>query len=282
MIKLWLALIFVSLVLGSDEKNGTKENLEPESIENDRNGSTTKNVERTTRKFDDFKFNNGTQTTNSSRRVKTQAQINKFVSWKVNYQFDLVSVLRSTSVVQQSNSKNYVKSADSAKAEDNFIENDERIQRFNKLKNRTYEQGHNKYSDQSYAENKKYRTGLRVPDDESSTGVEGQVKNVSSRVGFSFSEVSSKTTLSRANPATNSHTKTTKLQSLSTRQTRRQTRTRSATVTKKAGTKHRTNPTHQTTARVSASLPTSVNYTAFMQPIKDQLCNIDNLKFAEA
>lgn len=172
-----------------------------------------------------------------------------------------------------------MKSADSAKAEDNFIENDERIQRFNKLKNRTYEQGHNKYSDQSYAENKKYRTGLRVPDDEGSTQVEGQVKNVSSRVGFSFSEVSSKSTLSRGNPATVPHTRTTKARSFSTRQTRRQTRTRSATVTKKTGTKH---PTHQTTARVSASLPTSVNYTAFMQPIKDQLCNTDSLKFPEA
>lgn len=175
-------------------------------------------------------------------------------------------------VTQQSNSRNYTKSADSEKAEDNYIENDDRIQKFNKLKNRTYEQGHNKYSDQSYAENKKYRTGLRVPDDESSTQVEGQIKNVSSRVGFSFSEVSSKSTVARANPATVPQTK----------HRSRRTKSHSTTITQKMGTKHQTNPTYKTTARVSASLPTSVNYTSFMQPIKDQLCNIDKLNFPAA
>lgn len=84
MLKLWLILIFVTLVLCADEQNESKEKLEPESTENDRTDSTTKKVTRTTRKFDDFKLNNGTQTTAPAPRVKTQAQINKFVSWKVN------------------------------------------------------------------------------------------------------------------------------------------------------------------------------------------------------
>lgn len=82
MIKLWVTLIFASLVLCADEQNESKGKPEPESTENDRSDSTTKNMARTTRKFDDFKFN-GTQPTASAPRVKTQAQINKFASWKV-------------------------------------------------------------------------------------------------------------------------------------------------------------------------------------------------------
>lgn len=45
----------------------------------------------------------------------------------------------------------------------NFAENDERIESFNEQKNKTYEQGHNDHSDATYEENKKDRTGLKIP-----------------------------------------------------------------------------------------------------------------------
>lgn len=45
----------------------------------------------------------------------------------------------------------------------NFKANDKRIENFNNQTNRTYEQGHNSHSDSSFAENQKFRTGLKAP-----------------------------------------------------------------------------------------------------------------------
>jgi hypothetical protein len=51
---------------------------------------------------------------------------------------------------------------DEARREENFAENDERIEKFNKRENKTYEQGHNEYSDESFTESRKLRTGLKI------------------------------------------------------------------------------------------------------------------------
>lgn len=45
---------------------------------------------------------------------------------------------------------------------ENYVDNDEVIENHNK-KASSYVMGHNKYSDSSYAENKRVRTGLKFP-----------------------------------------------------------------------------------------------------------------------
>ena len=52
---------------------------------------------------------------------------------------------------------------DEKKRENNFAENDERIEDFNNRENKTYEQGHNEYSDENFDDSKKARTGLKIP-----------------------------------------------------------------------------------------------------------------------
>lgn len=54
-------------------------------------------------------------------------------------------------------------------AEKNFLMNDKKIKKFNRQFNKSYELGHNKYSDKSFSQNKKLHTGLKIPGNITST-----------------------------------------------------------------------------------------------------------------